>query len=178
MTSGSIIHTNLHKLNNKLINAWFEHFWCMDESRANTDSQDSSHPKLGGNHHLLPYKIFMFGHRANTQMSFCPGGPKLGVQKFLKLGFLQLWRPITSCADLWLRWGLKQSCSPRWKNFNDMWFITWTQLNQGDSRLSVVGSQIGSLTPIIPFGHNLCVKYPGHVGMAHTWRPSVGYSIE
>jgi hypothetical protein len=26
MTSGSNIHTNLHKPNNKLVNAWLEHF--------------------------------------------------------------------------------------------------------------------------------------------------------
>jgi hypothetical protein len=32
MTSGSIIHTNLHKSNNKLVSAWLEQFWCTDES--------------------------------------------------------------------------------------------------------------------------------------------------
>ncbi len=31
MTSKSIIHTNLHKPNNKLVNVWLEHFWCKDE---------------------------------------------------------------------------------------------------------------------------------------------------
>jgi hypothetical protein len=52
-----IIYMNLHKLNNKLVSAWFKHFWCMDESRAHTDSQDSPRPKLGGSHHLPPYSI-------------------------------------------------------------------------------------------------------------------------
>jgi hypothetical protein len=31
-TSGSIIHMNLHKLDNKLVSVWLEHFWCMDKS--------------------------------------------------------------------------------------------------------------------------------------------------
>jgi len=31
VTNRSIIHNNLHKPNNKLVNAWLEHFWCMDE---------------------------------------------------------------------------------------------------------------------------------------------------
>ncbi len=34
-----------------------EHFLCTDEPRANTDSQDSPQPELGGNHHLPPYNI-------------------------------------------------------------------------------------------------------------------------
>jgi hypothetical protein len=31
VTSESIIHTDLHNQNNKLVSAWLEHFWCMDE---------------------------------------------------------------------------------------------------------------------------------------------------
>jgi hypothetical protein len=55
---------------------------------------------------------------------------------------------------------LKQSCSPRWKLSNDMWHTTWTQGNQGDSWLLVVGSQIAKLTLDPSFGHNLCFRYP------------------
>ncbi len=58
VTSGSIIHMDLHKTNNKLISAKFEHFWCTNEPWANTDYQDSPHPELGGSHHLPPYSIF------------------------------------------------------------------------------------------------------------------------
>jgi hypothetical protein len=57
MTHGLIIHTNLHKPNNKLVSAWLEHFWCTDEPRAYTDSQDSPRPRLGGSHHLPLYSI-------------------------------------------------------------------------------------------------------------------------
>jgi hypothetical protein len=31
LTSKSITHRNLHKLNNKLVSAQLEHLWCMDE---------------------------------------------------------------------------------------------------------------------------------------------------
>jgi hypothetical protein len=57
VTSMSIIDTNLHKPNNKLVSAWLEHFWCMDKPWAYTDSQDSLWPKLEGSHHLHPYSI-------------------------------------------------------------------------------------------------------------------------
>jgi len=40
-----------------------------------------------------------------------------------------------------------------------MWHATYTQVNQGDSWLLVVESQIDSLTPNLSFGHNLCFKY-------------------
>jgi hypothetical protein len=56
LTSNSITHTNLHKPN-KLVIAYLEHFWCTNESQANTDSQNSPWPRLGGNHHLPPYSI-------------------------------------------------------------------------------------------------------------------------
>jgi hypothetical protein len=39
--------------------------------------------------------------------------PQVGVPKFPKLGLSWLCRAIILCVDLQLRWGLKQSCSPR-----------------------------------------------------------------
>jgi hypothetical protein len=53
--SKSITHIDLHKQNNKLVSASLEHFWCMDEPRANTDSQDSPWPGFGGSHHVPLY---------------------------------------------------------------------------------------------------------------------------
>jgi hypothetical protein len=116
--------------------------------------------QIGESHHLPPYSIFVLGHGAYTQMSFCPGTPKLGVRKFPKLGLLQLWRLITLCVNLQLKWGLKQSCSLCWELSNNMWHATCKQINQGDSWLLVVGNQIGSLTLDSSFGHKLCSKYP------------------
>jgi hypothetical protein len=83
----------------------------------------------------------------------------MGVLKFPKLGLLQFWGPVTLCADLWLRWGLKQSCIAHWELSNGLLHATCTQESRVDSRLLVVGSQIGNLTPDLSFGHNLCLKY-------------------
>jgi hypothetical protein len=38
VTSELINHMNLHKPNNKLVNACLEHFWCTDKPRAYTNS--------------------------------------------------------------------------------------------------------------------------------------------
>jgi hypothetical protein len=84
----------------------------------------------------------------------------MGVPKFPKLGLLQLWGPITLCVDLQLQWGLKQSCSPGWELSNNMLHDKCMQENWVDSLLLMVGSQIGSLTPDLSFGHNLCFRCP------------------
>jgi len=73
----------------------------------------------------------------------------------MKLGFLPLWRPITSYANLWLRWGLKKSCSLGPKLFNNMWHATYMHIIQGNFWFLMVESQ--SFNP--SFGHNLCCKY-------------------
>jgi len=57
LTNTSIIHKNLDKPNNKLVNAYLGHFWCTNEPRVNTNSRDSPQPRFGGSHHLPPYSI-------------------------------------------------------------------------------------------------------------------------
>ncbi len=91
---------------------------------------------------LIVYSLSSRG--TNTQMSFC---------------LSQLWRPITLCSNLQLRWCLKQSCSPCQELSNGMWQATCKQVNKSDLWLLVVGNQIGNLTPNPSFGHNLCFKY-------------------
>ncbi len=81
------------------------------------------------------------------------------VPKFLKLGLLELWRPVTSCSDLQLKRCLKKNFSPRRKISNNIWHATYTHIIQGDYWLLVVGSQIGTLTLNPSFNHNLCYKY-------------------
>jgi len=82
----------------------------------------------------------------------------MGVPKFPKLGFLWIWDRITLCADLWLRWGLKQSYSSCQDISNNMWHVTYMQGNWGDYWLLVVGSQTVNLTPGLSFDHNLCFR--------------------
>jgi hypothetical protein len=117
-------------------------------------------PELGGSHHLPPYSILYawpWDHCPNVILS---RDSQVGVSKFPKLGVSQIWRPITLCSELRLRWGLKQSCSPQKELFNGMWHATFMQGNRGDFLLLVVGSQIADLTPNPSLGHNLCFNYP------------------
>jgi hypothetical protein len=93
-------------------------------------------------------------------MSFCFGTPNLRVLKFLKLGLLQLWRPITSYAYLQLRWGRKECCSIHQELSKNMRHATCTWVTRGNSKLLMTKSQIGNLIPCPSFGHNLCFKYP------------------
>ncbi len=83
----------------------------------------------------------------------------MGIPKFPKLGLMQLWGPITLCANLWLRWGLKQNCSPCQKLSNDMLHATCMQGNWGDSWLLMVGDQIANLIFGCSFGHSLHFMY-------------------
>jgi len=130
-------------------------------SHGQTQIHKTHHDLDLGEATTFPLIIFsMFGHRACTQMSFFLKTPKLGILKFSKLGLLRLWKPITFFAKLRLKWGLKKSFSLRQELFNDMWHVTYTIVNQGDSWFLMVGSQIGSLTCDPSFGHNLCFKYP------------------
>ncbi len=84
----------------------------------------------------------------------------MGVPKFPQLGLSQFWGPITLCANLRLRWGLKQSCSPCWEFSNGMLHSTCMQGNQGDYWLLVVGSQIVNLIPSPSFGPNFFFRWP------------------
>jgi hypothetical protein len=75
LTSKSIIHTDLHKPNNKLISVQLKHFLCMDESQANTYSQDSPWHGLGGSHHLPPYSILCLAMGPTPKCHFVLGFP-------------------------------------------------------------------------------------------------------
>jgi hypothetical protein len=135
-------------------------FLVLRRTTGNSNSQDSPRPDLG-EAITFPFIIYYVPlHEAHIQMAFCLGTPNLGVRKLPKLGLLQIWGPITLCANFQLKWGLKQSYSPCWEFFNDMSHATCTQGNRVDSQLLVVKSQIANLTPNHSFGHNLCFRCP------------------
>jgi hypothetical protein len=137
--------------------------WNIFSARMNhmhTQTHKTHHnPNLGETTTFPLIVFFMLDHRGCTQMSFCPRIPKSRLLKFLKLRFSQLWRPITFCACLQLKWGLKKSCSLHWDLSNNMWHVTCTKVNQGNFWFLVVRSQIGILTLNISFGHILCFEY-------------------
>jgi hypothetical protein len=93
MTSESIIYTDLHNPNNKLVNAWLEHFWCTNKPWAYTNSQESSRPKLEGNHHL-PFPLIIFfiiNHGATSKCHFVPRLPSesLEIPKIVAFDILE-----------------------------------------------------------------------------------------
>jgi hypothetical protein len=92
-------------------------------------------------------------------MALFLGSPKV-VPKLSRFALLGLWAPITSCLDLRLGWGLKQSCSSLWEIFNAMLQFIYRRRIWVDSRLLVVESQIANLTPGPSFAHNLGCRCP------------------
>jgi hypothetical protein len=73
-------------------------------------------------------------------MAFLSRDSCVRVPKSRQPGLSRLWGRKTSFVDLWLRCGLKQSCSPRRELSNDMWHVACSQVNRVDSWLLVVGS--------------------------------------
>jgi hypothetical protein len=131
--------------------SWLVHILNTFGARTSNGQTQTHHgPNLGEATTFSLIVYFVAGHGTSIQMAFF-----LGVPKFPKLGLLQLWGPITLSTNLWLRWGLKQSCSPCWKLSNGMSYFTYMQGNLGDSRLLMVGSHIVNLTSSPSFGHNL-----------------------
>ncbi len=130
----------------------------LGQATGNTNTQDSPRPTLGGSHHLPPYSILCVCPRDLHPNGLFSRDSQVGVPKSPELGLPQLWSPITLRADLRLRCGLKQSCSSHREISNGMSHTLCRQVNQVDSRLLVVGSQTGSLTPGPSFAHNLCFR--------------------
>jgi hypothetical protein len=128
----------------------------LGRATGNTDTQDSPRPGLGGSHHLPPYSILCTSARGPHPNGFSFSG----LPKSRQLGLLGLWSPIILRADLRSWRNLKQSCSSCRELSNDMWRVVCNQVNRVDSWLFVVGSQIGSSTPGLSFGHNLCFRCP------------------
>ncbi len=115
-------------------------------------------PDLGQATTFLPYNILCASPRGPHPNDIFSRDSQMGVSKFPKLGLPWLWGPITLCADLRLKWGLKKRCSPHRELSNGMWHVTFTQGNLVDSQILMVGSQIANLTPDLSFGHNVCFK--------------------
>jgi hypothetical protein len=132
----------------------------LERTTGNSDSQDSPRPGLGGSHHLPLYSILCASPWGPHPNGILSRDSQMEALKFPKLGLLRLWGPITLCANLRLRWGLKQSCSLHQNLFNNMSHATYTQGNWVDSWLLRVGSQTANLTPDLSFSHNLCFKCP------------------
>jgi len=83
-----------------------------------------------------------------------------GVPKLSRVGLLGLWELISPGSNLWLEWGLNQSCSSPRELFNALSHPFYRRWEEVDSWLLVVGSQTTNLTPGPSFAHNLGCRCP------------------
>jgi hypothetical protein len=69
-----------------LLSAQVEHLCCTDKSPANTYSQNSPPPGLGGSHHLPLYNILCVWSHGQHPNVILSQDSQVGVPKFSKLG--------------------------------------------------------------------------------------------
>jgi hypothetical protein len=132
----------------------------LGQATGNLDSLDSPRPRLGGSHHLPPYSILCSATQRLHPNGTFSRDSQGGVPKLFRFGLPGLWASITSCSNLRLGWGLKQSCSSLWELFNSMSHSSCRHRIRVDSRLLVVGSQTTSLTHDPSFSYNLSCRCP------------------
>jgi hypothetical protein len=123
--------------------------------RANSDSHDTPQPGLGRCHHHTPYSILCIRPWEWHPNGSFPRDSQSGVLKLSRFGLPGLWDFVAPRPDLGSGRGLNQTCSPRRELSNAMSHSRSARQEQVDTRLLVVGSQTGSLTPGPSFAHNL-----------------------
>ncbi len=129
-------------------------------SHGHFDTQDSPQPGLEGSHHLPPYSILCSSPpRLHPNGSFSRDS-QVGVPKLSWVGVSGLWTLITPRPELGLGRGLNQSCSSPRELSNAMSPSFRRRQGKVDSRLLMVGSQTGNLTPDPSFANNLGCRCP------------------
>jgi len=98
--------------------------------------------------------------RGYIQMALFSRDSQVGVPKLSRDGVPRLWTIIAPRPKLGSRRALNQSCTSRRELSNIVSHSLRRRREEVDSRLLVVGSQTGSLTPGPSFAHNLGCKCP------------------
>jgi len=127
---------------------------------SNTDTLNSPRPRLGGSHHLPPYSILCGWPQSLHPNGFSLPGLPSGSLEIAPIGIFTTLEPHNFASRPWIEMHLKQSCSSHQELSNGMLHALCSQVNQVNSRLFLVKSQIGNLIPDPSFGHNLCFKCP------------------
>jgi hypothetical protein len=143
-----------------LVSSHSEELWVLGQVTSNMDSLDSPRPGFEGSHHLPPYNILCVCPWHLHPNGFLSWDSQGKVPKLSQFGLSGLWEFIIFSSDLWLGWGQKKTCSSFQELSNGVTHSTCTRRDWVDSRLLVVGSQIGNFTPNPSFDHNLCCKCP------------------
>jgi hypothetical protein len=147
---------NLHpKTNHKRVSSHSGTPLGVGTSHGHFDTLDSPRPELGGSHHLPPYSILCSSPRELHPNGTFSRDSQVGVPKLSRVGVPELWELISPDRRVWSRRGLNQSYSSLRELSNDMSHSRIRCREEVDSRLLVVGSQTGNLTPGPSFAHNL-----------------------
>jgi hypothetical protein len=109
---------------------------------------------------IFPIVYSAFARKSGIRMALFPGTPQSGVSKLSRFGLSGLWDFVAPRPDLGSGRGLNRTCSPQREFSNAIWHSRGARRKQVDSRLLVVGSQTGSLTPGPSFAHNLGFRCP------------------
>jgi hypothetical protein len=117
-------------------------------------------PDSGGATTILPIVFSVPLRHTCIQMALFPGTPKVESRNCPGFGLLGLWDIIASRPNLRSERGLNQTCSPLQELSNVASHSSSARRERVDSRLLVVRSQTGSLTPDLSFAHNLGCKCP------------------
>jgi hypothetical protein len=142
-----------------LVHIW-EHPLVLRQATG-TWTHLTHHDPDSGEATTFPHIVFSTALRQSyIRMAFFSWDSQGKVPKLSPVGLLGIWASITSCSNLWLKWGLKQSYTFPQEFFYAKLHTICTHRDQVDSRLLVVGSQIASLTPDPSFAHNLGCRCP------------------
>jgi hypothetical protein len=140
-----------------------EHPWVLGQATGTLDHK-THHGPDSREATTFPHIVFSAPHFEDyIQMALFPGTPKLESRnspEILPVGVSGLWELITLDCKVWSQRRLNQTCSPRRDLSNDVSHFQFGGRQKVDSRLFVVGSQTGSLTPGPSFAHNLGYRCP------------------
>ncbi len=104
-----------------IVGAFLVHGWATGKHRLIRLTT----ARIWGSHHLSPHNILYAWPQGQHPNVILSQNSQVGVPKFFQLGLSQLWGPITLCANLRLKWGLKQ----HWDLSNSMCHASCTQGN-------------------------------------------------
>jgi len=139
------------------------HPWVLGRATGTLD-HETHHGPDSGEATTFPHIVFSAPRfRDYIEWLFFPGLPSWSPEIIPKLSRVEsrdYWELITPDCKVRSRRGLNQTCSPRRGLSNAVSHSPFGDREEVDSRLLVVGSQTDSLTPSLPFAHNLGDRCP------------------
>jgi len=136
------------------------HPWVLGQATGTLDHETHHGPDLGEATTFPPFSILCVSPwRLHPNGTFC-WDSRNGVPKSSRVGVPGLWTATAPRPKLGSGRVLNQSCSSCRELFNVVSHSSRQRREEVESRLFVVGSQTGSLTPGPSFVHNMGCRCP------------------